>query len=495
MKTCLPLLLLAALCACPAPLPAPGSGLEDSGVVTGEDAGPGDAGATPDAGPAPDAGPPAPAAFTFRVTRGGAAVTVDQIVYGEQVTVALSGLPPSSEVVVRCKANAYGAQSRGYASWARFAVPASGSLDLSAAAPLEGTYGGADADGLIWSMVEGPRPDGLGSNPFSLYLSVERQGQPLATAELPRLAAPPGTQRIPVSANGLVGVLYLPPGAGKRAPVIAFGGSEGGLYTGESLAATAATWGHPALGLAYFGERGLPAELKSIPLEYFQTAVAYLKTRPEVDTSRLAVMGASRGGELALLLGAYLPEVTAVVAWEPSVYVWGAYASTPGPAWTWQGAPLPSVPRSAAAQVAVVPGPGGEDAYSTLSAFLAHVNDAPPAALEAAAIPLEKAKGPVLLLGGADDQVWQSCAFVEKGLQRLAAKGHSTLYADEGRCFPAAGHNLTFVGGPTTDALFLYSAFAQGWYAFGGTPAGVAKAQREADTRVRDFLGKHLALP
>ena len=68
------------------------------------------------------------------------------------------------------------------------------------------------------------------------------------------------------------------------------------------------------MGIAYFGIDSLPATLGEIPLEYFERALAWLVRQPEVQPGRLAVLGISRGSEMALQLGATFPAIRAVVA-------------------------------------------------------------------------------------------------------------------------------------------------------------------------------------
>jgi dienelactone hydrolase len=59
------------------------------------------------------------------------------------------------------------------------------------------------------------------------------------------------------------------------------------------------------------------------PLEYFERAIEWLKSQPEVDTNCIAVVGNSKGGELALLLGVTYPEdVRAIIGYAPSAVVW-----------------------------------------------------------------------------------------------------------------------------------------------------------------------------
>ena len=129
-----------------------------------------------------------------------------------------------------------------------------------------------------------------------------------------------GVVRQPVREGGLVGTLFLPPTEGPCPAVLALGGAGGGLS--EGAAESFASEGFAALALAYFGLDGLPRELVEIPLEYFEGAIAWLKRHPEVNAGRVAVVGNSKGGELALLLGATFPrDVGAVVGYAPSAVV------------------------------------------------------------------------------------------------------------------------------------------------------------------------------
>ncbi len=131
--------------------------------------------------------------------------------------------------------------------------------------------------------------------------------------------------------------------------MIVFGGWAGGIREGGAEAL--ASEGFAALALAYLGMDPLPRDLVEIPLEYFAEAIAWLKAQPAVNADRIAVMGNSKGGELALLLGATYPEdVKAVVGYVPSAVVWQgmpsdqwSYSPYPRSSWSLGGEPLPFV--------------------------------------------------------------------------------------------------------------------------------------------------------
>ena len=83
--------------------------------------------------------------------------------------------------------------------------------------------------------------------------------------------------------------------------LILLGGSEGGLpdyYDVEKLT----NLGYSCYILGYFGTKNTPERLEMIPMEYFEKEIKTLKSRPELNNSKIVVWGGSKGGELALLL-------------------------------------------------------------------------------------------------------------------------------------------------------------------------------------------------
>ncbi len=81
-------------------------------------------------------------------------------------------------------------------------------------APDSGSYDGVDAMGFLWSMRPlGDGPHALrksGVSPDLILLTAEREGHPLAGAELARLVASPGVTRTEVRDDGLYGTFFTP---------------------------------------------------------------------------------------------------------------------------------------------------------------------------------------------------------------------------------------------------------------------------------------------
>ena len=215
------------------------------------------------------------------------------------------------------------------------------------------------------------------------------------------------------------------------------------------MAETLASEGFAALALAYFGLEGLPSELVEIPLEYFERAIAWLKRHPMVDAGRVAVVGNSKGGELALLLGATYPgDVGAVVGYAPSAVVWQGiafdrevYHGGPRSPWALRGEAVPFVPlaRPGADEMIQMTESYLEDRpISTRKLYERALRDE--AAVAAASIPVEGIEAPVLLISGTDDGLWPSTRLSEMVIERLEA--HDRPCPREHLRYEGAGHMI-----------------------------------------------------
>jgi dienelactone hydrolase len=224
-----------------------------------------------------------------------------------------------------------------------------------------------------------------------------KSGAETASATIERNFGAPTTETDEtLDRQGFVGEYFAPmtTSVKKDAAVLIFRGS-GGRMSETLLANTLAARGYPALDIAYFDEPGLPRSLEDIPLGYFAKALRWLASRPGVDSHRLWVDGLSRGSEAALLLGVHYPSlVHGVVALVPSDAALCPYPECSGPAWTYQGKPVPY----------------------TSEPDNPHPTDDP-----AAVIAVARIKGPVFLDCGGSDQVWSSCPYAEAIMAELGA--------------------------------------------------------------------------
>jgi len=303
----------------------------------------------------------------------GAAVHVDRAdaLADRKVHIRIDGLRPHQAVTVESHATDHTGAPWG--ARGRYRADAHGAVDLDRQAPRGGRpYRGADSMGLLTAMLPhgGPSARQVGSGKafsyhpgslarhrtFQVELAVrDGGGHRLGERSLTRrwLARGVRTRRLTVRKDRLDGRLFVPSaavrGGKRRAPVLVFGGSEGG-HAGEYAAALLASHGHPAISLCYFKcGRGSqrPGAINMIDLGYFTRAVKTLDEQPGADARRAAVMGNSRGSEPAQLLGQRHPRlVRNVLAYAPSAQVNGPYlAGTSGrAAWAEHGRPIPAGP-------------------------------------------------------------------------------------------------------------------------------------------------------
>ena len=234
-----------------------------------------------------------------------------------------------------------------------------------------------------------------------------------------------------VDENGVVADLFHDGSGHPKKAIVLLGGSEGGK-TFSSFAMRSALndlvgQGYTLLSLAYFKTPGLPSVLEEIPLEYFEKAFAWLATQPEVISNEIALIGGSKGAEVALLLGGMNPRIKAVVAMSPSSVVWqgipkmgGKIVGAAKSSWTYQGKGLPFVPYGISSWTLSTVLFGMRKEHEKAFQNTSQVEDV--------VIPVEKIQGAILLMSGKRDQVWPSTEMCEKILSRLAAKGFVHYY-------------------------------------------------------------------
>jgi dienelactone hydrolase len=312
-----------------------------------------------------------------------------------------------------------------------------------------------------------------------------------------RRLLPRNVVQTPVRDGRIRGTLFAPEGVSNAPGVIVLGGSDGGTVW-AFLAALLAAHGMAALSLAYFAYDDLPRELIEIPLEYFGDAIEWLRHRPEVGTAGVGILGMSRGGEASLLIGAFFPAVGAVVALVPSGVTGGGigadFSAMSKSAWTRNGVPFP-----------VFPPPG--DPLTFGEAGQAIATGAPfagaPAmrrALQAAGdriddvgIPVERTRGPILMISAEDDQGWASSQLTEVAERRLTRTAFP--YFHEHVRYPDAGHFIVLPPHlPTTSNAGRHPIVPM-TLAFGGAPEANARASADMWPRIMSFLRTYLAAP
>ena len=208
--------------------------------------------------------------------------------------------------------------------------------------------------------------------------------------------------------------LYV--GDGVNQPlIVGLGGSEGGnAWTSDYWKKTRDQFiekGYAFLAIGYFGAKGTPDKLEKIAIEDVHYAIEVAKKNKKINKQKIAIIGGSRGADLALLLGSYYDDIKGVVA------IVASNVTFPGntnhfttSTWTYQNKELPFVPVNDEA----VPYLMKNDLRGTFEAML---QDS--IAEEKALINIEKINGPILLISATKDEISPSTPMAEKMITRL----------------------------------------------------------------------------
>jgi dienelactone hydrolase len=419
---------------------------------------------------------------------------------GEPLSIRLTDLKSTQTVLLTSERTVreFTGQTRRFRAQSRYVADAQGRVNLATQAPVDGSsYSGADVRGPLWSMVgTGDAHADLPTGRVLFKLHADQTDpKPLADATLEiRNALPEVATR---KAEAFEGAVFASlPGSQKRPALIVLGGSEGGSAITRD-APHFASYGYAVLALPYYSPPqwgaagqmpaelpGLPATFTNIPVERLQAARDWLVQQPEVDESRIGLIGASKGAELVLLAGTHMSWMRAIVAYVPTDVVWEGWgtgvAEGSTASFAWQGKPYAFVPyKDFGAEF------GGFASGQDVKIRRPHDKGrtaAAPERVAGARIPVERIQAALMVVGGGDDQVWASGEMAQAVANARKNSASETVAVIDAQ----AGHFLTGTGtGPTTH-------YNQGTMKSGGTPAANARTQAQAHATLLAFLKRHL---
>lgn len=421
-------------------------------------------------------------------------ITPSVVLSGDPVTIAVTGFSPGELVRIDAVQEVRNATLRSHAI---FVADEQGRVLPNNQAPVEGTYSGIDPQGIFWSMAPGPgeRPDVFSRTtaPSFITISVRTDSGVNLSQVLECRLVGDGVTRIPVDEAGVHGTLFLPEGTGSRPALIYLGGSEGGIN--EGISAIFASKGYVTLSLGYFGLPGLPLELVGVPVETVGDAVQFLNRHPRVQEDRIAIYGASKGAELALLSATRYPSIRAVIANSPSGVVFQGismdWSAGPRSSWSENGTDIPYVPFIWYGEDDPILVSMGEAAangtpWGTLAMYERALGDE--GAVRNATIPVERINGPVLLLSAGKDTVWPSSRLSADIMARRAEYHHP--FPDQRLDYPASGHMIRTPWQSTElNRIYLPGGMIED---LGGIPPENAKAAADSWPKIQDFLKEAL---
>lgn len=222
-----------------------------------------------------------------------------------------------------------------------------------------------------------------------------------------------------VAADSFEGILF-PVGERKDKVVIVVSGSNGGMSLTKSCAEFYHRNGIPALAVAIFHTKGTQKNLDRVPMEYIESAIQWLKRQ---GYEKIGMDGTSKGSELALLSATMFQELSCVIARVPSYFVSEgliAHGKSKKPSgtscWSYHGQEIPFA-RYNSREFHVLKTMLKEKELNLLAV------NREKTVTEETIIPIEKIKGPILLLSSRNDTVWpsyESSMYMEEHLKERA---------------------------------------------------------------------------
>ena len=211
-------------------------------------------------------------------------------------------------------------------------------------------------------------------------------------------------------------VLYLSKGENQPL-IVGLGGSEGGnAWTSDYWKKTRDQFianGYAFLAIGYFGAKGTPDTLNKISINRVHDAILSATKNKKINKNKIAIIGGSRGGDLALLIGSYFKDIKCVVAIVPSHVAFPGHTNHfTTSAWTFQNKELAFVPVNEES----VPFLMKRDLRG---AFTAMLKDS--IAEAKALIKVEKINGPLLMLSATKDDHIPGVEMCDKMIARLKA--------------------------------------------------------------------------
>ncbi|XP_064092769.1 acyl-coenzyme A thioesterase 1-like isoform X3 [Macrobrachium nipponense] len=365
----------------------------------------------------------------------GAILSVNPLscLHDEPVCIKVSGLKPNQDVTLHSSMK--DVRNIHFMSYAHYRADGNGEVDVDVMESLGGEYEGVFPMGLFGSLAPAPNeykytrffkrdvenPNLVTISVHDGHLSAEtlcssEASKPLSSVVHERHYMAPGVQRIPVRYGKVRGALFLPPGDGPFPGVVDMFGTAGGLL--EFRSAQLASRGFASLALAFFNYDDLPKGLEEFDIAYFEEAVEYLLKHEKVMNQSIGAIGVSKGGDLALSMATYIPEVKAAVS------INGCNAN---------------VQAEFKISSRIVPGLQFDVSRAKFENEILDCFDVLDDSLSMpeAIIPVEEADANFLFLVGRDDRNWKSVEYADHAVNRLIRAGKSNFEVHQ---YPGAGH-------------------------------------------------------
>jgi uncharacterized protein len=218
--------------------------------------------------------------------------------------------------------------------------------------------------------------------------------------------------------------LYLSDSASQPL-IVAFGGGSGGNDWERNYLKdkrdSLLVHGFAVLAVGYFKTNNSPSSLDRISLNAIaDTILSIARRTPQIDTARIILMGASKGGELVLNLASRYACFKGVIALSSSHVSFPAITvSANTSSWMFNDQEVIYVP---APFKTIWPALKG-DLLGAFSIMLENTE-----AVAQAEIEVEKINGPILIISADQDEQWPAAKMSQELVERLARKNFAHHY-------------------------------------------------------------------
>ncbi len=421
-------------------------------------------------------------------------VAPESRLFFQPLTVKVEGVPHGS--MVQIEASYYTSRGGLARSRGTYFANEHGVVDVSEQYSIYGTYEGIEPFGLIWSAKDQDEVDEEqkwdDNEPLEITFTAKIQDSIDPAKYITLEKKHRSTYRAPhvvkekITEGALRGELYYSTEVKNPPTMLIMSGSDGGIYSTD--AALFASYGYAVLALAAHNYEGRPDALSNIPLEYWQEGLHYMRERFNDD--RVAILGASRGGELSLLIPSVYPElIDAVIAFTPSNVVWDGCCTPESfgkPAFTLDGEPV-TFARYPESLREIVKDPESPFPHSIRAYFIESMKKPEK---YGGAIEVENIDAPIMLIAGDADTTWPAEVAVSMVYKRLQENDFAHEVVK--RIYPGSGH---IAGAPVMNmSNSLESGNSDdGGIPLGGTVKANAHSAHKSHPEQLAFLEKYAA--
>lgn len=249
-------------------------------------------------------------------------------------------------------------------------------------------------------------------------------------------------ERCTLEKNGFMGI-YFPGKIYSEKVIITAGGASCDEKTSVSMCRFLRKAGYNILVLGFYMWKGLPKNLVSVPVDYVEKAVRWL--REEKNIKSIAMTSASTGAGYTILAASLIPDISCVIPVVPFDHVMegttNSFKRLGKSVYTWHGKDIPYSPWVLIDQglLKIFRGARKDKKYG-LKRFMRYGYDHNPVT-EESRIKVENMHADVLFLAVKDDDAWPSDIAVQRMVKVLEEANYP--YRVEAHIYEKASHALT----------------------------------------------------